>query len=208
MLNTLAAGLSVLAAVGIVVPDASKATPARDEPIALGETMPAFELPDEKGEMFVSENALKDGPLIVAFYRGTWCPYCRRELASIEESVADFNKLGANVIAISPQTPEHVVDLREKLGLSYETLVDHDNKLATELGIMFTLDKATREKYRGYGVDLTEYNDSEEWQLPIPATFVIDQTGKVRYAWTNPDYSKRAPVEEIMAALKEIKNGG
>lgn len=189
-------------------PNGEQKAAHRNEPIGLGETMPNFVLPDADGKEVTLQDQLAKGPVVVTFYRGTWCPFCRKALGSIEESVGDINKQGATVWAVSPQTAEHAVDLREQLGLSYELLVDHDNTLADRLGLMFTLDPATVEKYKGYGIDLPESNGTDTWQLPIPATYVIDRHGKIRYAWTEKDYTKRAPVRDVLAALQEIKEEG
>ncbi len=209
-----ALSLSALTSAGLALSDpgaapASETEPAkRETPISKGEIMPGFALKNEKGETVTLGDALKSGPVVVTFYRGAWCPYCVKALGSIEESVGDINKLGATVLAISPQLPEHSIDLREKIGLSYQLLVDADNRLGDQLGLMFTLDEATVEKYRKYGIDVGASNGTDAWQLPIPATFVIDTDGTIRYAWTNADYTKRAPVNKVLGTLREISNEG
>ena len=209
-----AVSLSILASAGsafvsIDSPASPETRPVkREKPIAKGETMPGFELRNEKGETVRLADALQAGPVVVTFYRGTWCPYCVKALDSIDESVAEINELGAQVYAISPQLPEHVVDLREKTGLTYELLVDTDNKLAERLGLMFTLDADTIEQYKKYGIDVGALNGADEWQLPIPATYVIDTDGAIRYAWTDEDYRKRAPVSAILKTLAESKSEG
>lgn len=180
------------------------AAETREKPLGLGELMPEFTLLNADGEQVSLGAALADGPIVLTFYRGKWCPYCVKALKSLETSVADVNTLGATVYAISPQTLENTIDLRKQTGLSYELLVDHDNALAEQLGLMFELDAATIERYRGYGIDLPAANGTETWQLPIPATYVIDTEGVVRYAWTNEDYSERAPVSKILATLRDI----
>lgn len=186
------------------VSEPEPATPKRDKPIALGEKMPTFKLANADGKMVDLAAQLANGPVVVTFYRGDWCPYCVKALGSVEESVADINKLGGSVLAISPQTQTHAIDMREKLGLTYELLVDRDNRLATALGLMFTLDPETVERYRKLGIDVGSANGTDIWQLPIPATYVLDKNGTVRYAWTNEDYSKRAPAEAVLDTLRVI----
>ena len=206
---------SFLFPVGSVEPGAAPADPAgvvpevepgakRDKPLARGERVPAFTLKNADGKPVRLSEQLAAGPVVVTFYRGTWCPYCVKALGSVEESVAEINRLGARVLAISPQTPDQAIDLRERLGLSYELLVDSENRLADRLGLMFTLDEATIEKYRDYGIDVGAANGSDEWQLPIPATFVVDKDGIVRYAWTEEDYTKRAPASDVLKTLREL----
>lgn len=188
-------------------PAAQPAAPAvkREHPLKVGETFPNFTLTDENAQPVTLADRLATGPVVITFYRGTWCPYCIKALDTIEESIPEINELGATVWAISPQKPEHAVDLREKTGVTYELLVDTDNKLAERLALMFTIDPETEEKYRTkYNLDVGGYNGSNLWQLPIPATYVVDTEGKVRYAWSNKDYTKRAPVSEVLAALKTI----
>jgi peroxiredoxin len=176
-----------------------------EQPLKVGDTFPSFTLRNEKGQPVSLADRLATGPVVITFYRGTWCPYCIKALDTIEESIPEINALGATVWAISPQTPEYAVDLREKTGVSYELLVDKDNKLADRLALMFTIDAATEQTYRTrYKLDVGKYNNSKSWQLPVPATYVVDKDSKVRYAWTDKDYTKRAPVSEVLAALKTI----
>jgi peroxiredoxin len=186
-------------------PQTDDAAPKREHPLKVGEIFPNFTLPNEKGEPVTLAERLATGPVVITFYRGTWCPYCIKALDTIEESVPEINRLGATVWAVSPQQPEHAADLREKTGVTYELLVDADNKLAHRLALSFTIDPETQETYRTkYGLDVGGYNGSNLWQLPVPATYVVDTDGKVRYAWSDKDYTKRAPVSEVLAALKTI----
>ncbi len=204
----LASGLAAFPASGTAVdPTTSEGAGSmkRDKPLALGELMPDFVLQNESGEKTRLSEALEGGPVVMTFYRGTWCPYCVKALESIETSVSQINDLGATVLAISPQTPENIIDLREQTGLSYELLVDKDNGLAERLGLMFELDEKTVELYRQYGIDVAKTNGTDTWQLPVPATYVVDTDGKVRYAWTDADYRKRAPVSKILASLRLIR---
>jgi peroxiredoxin len=199
---------------GVAGQPGSATTPAteevspRAEPFKVGEVLPGFTLTNAEGEAVSLAEQLAKGPVVVVFYRGSWCPYCVKALDSVEESVADINKLGATVLAISPQKAQQSVDLRKKLGLSYQLLTDQDNQLAARLGLMFTLDAETIEKYRKYGIDVGVSNGTEAWQLPIPATYVIDRTGTIRYAWTDADYTKRAPVKKVMQTLETIASEG
>ncbi|MEM9374292.1 MAG: peroxiredoxin-like family protein [Planctomycetota bacterium] len=177
----------------------------RDKPLSKGEIIPDFMLLNAEGSEITLSKALESGPVVLTFFRGKWCPYCVKALESLETSVSSVNELGATVYAISPQTLENTVDLREQTGLSYELLVDHDNGLAERLGLMFELDPKTVERYRQYGIDLPDANGTDAWELPIPATYVIDSSREVRYAWTNEDYSRRAPVSRILRTLRAIQ---
>jgi peroxiredoxin len=131
-------------------PTPQTAIPAikREHPLKVGETFPSLTPLNEKGRPVSLTDRLATGPVVITFYRGTWCPYCIKALESIEESLAEINQLGATVCAVSPQKAEHAVDLRKKIGVSYELLVDKDNKLADRLALMFTIDPETEETYR------------------------------------------------------------
>lgn len=176
----------------------------REAPPAKGDVLPDFKLKNAEGQWVLLSEQLASGPVVITFYRGSWCPYCVKQLDSIEESVAAINELGATVLAISPETPDHAVDLRERLGLSYQLLVDKDNQLADALALMFTLDEATVERYEKYGLDIGVSNGTDTWQLPIPATFVVDKDRVVRYAWTDEDYTKRAKSAVVLKTLREL----
>lgn len=173
-------------------------------PPARGDVLPDFRLKNAEGEWVLLSEQLAAGPVVITFYRGSWCPYCVKQLDSIEESVAEINALGATVLAISPETPDHGVDLRERLGLSYQLLVDKNNALADALALMFTLDEATVERYKEYGLDIGVSNGTDTWQLPIPATFVVDKDRVIRYAWTDEDYTKRAKSAVVLKTLREL----
>lgn len=219
MINlTAAAMVALAAAIPLSVPNQPGSLPGpidttspvsaefekRETPPKASDILPDFRLVNAEGEALLLSDQLAKGPVVITFYRGSWCPYCVKQLDSIEESVVEINELGATVLAISPETPDHAVDLREQLGLSYQLLVDKDNKLAEALGLMFTLDEATIKRYKEYGLDIGASNGSETWQLPIPATFVVDKDRVVRYAWTDKDYTKRAKSAVVLKTLREL----
>ncbi len=150
--------------------------------------------------------AAKEGPLVVTFYRGGWCPFCNKALAAWESRLDEVKGAGGKFIAISPEKPELARGTSKKSHLSYVVLSDSTNKAAEAFDVLFTVDAETRKKYEGYGIDLGEANASGEWKLPHPATFIIDRQGVVRYAHVDPDYAKgRADPGEVIDALKNLK---
>ncbi len=152
------------------------------------------------------ELAAKEGPLVVTFYRGGWCPFCNKALAAWESRLDEVKGAGGKFIAISPEKPELARGTSEKSHLSYVVLSDSSNKAAEAFDVLFTVDDETRKKYEGYGIDLGEANASGEWKLPHPATFIIDRQGVVKYAHVDPDYAKgRADPGEVIDALKNLK---
>lgn len=176
-----------------------------DKPLQLGEKMPNFEINSADEGTISLEEMLADGPVVLTFYRGSWCPYCRTELSSIQDRLEKITKAGGTVLAISPEIPEKTADLKEQKKLGFNFGTDHENALATQLALSFRLDAKTIKKYREYGIDVPEANDSKKWELPIPATYVIDTDRTIKFAFVDPDYSKRADYDDVIKVLKELQ---
>lgn len=176
-----------------------------DKPLQVGDQAPLIKLRNDRGEWVELASLLERGPVVIAFYRGAWCPYCNRELSDIQQKIVPVAEdLGATVLAISPEAPEHAVELKEKRSLSFDLLHDEENKAAKRFGVGFTLDADTVKKYQGYNIDVAAHNGSDAHELPIPATYIIDTDGVIRYAYVNEDYSKRAKPKDVIAALEKI----
>lgn len=184
---------------------------SQDRP-KLGDTLKDFSLPvavsRDESDVYKLRDALKEGPVVVTFFRGSWCPYCRNELSSIQDNFDQINKLGATVVAISPERSEPSKDLAEKLELGFTVAHDQNNELARALGLTFELDAATIKRYKQYGIDLPESNGTERWELPVPATYVLDQDGIIRYLHDDEDYTNRVTGRDVVKALKEINEDG
>lgn len=191
-------------------PQSATAQPAAedklpDKPLQVGDKAPVFKLRNDKGEWVDLASLLEHGPVVVAFYRGAWCPFCNKELQDIQKKIVPAAEdLGATVLAISPEAQQHAVELKEKRSLSFDLLHDEDNKTAKRYGIAFTLDPDTVSKYKGYGIDVAAHNGTVNNELPIPATYIIDTEGVIRYAYVNEDYRKRANSKDVIEALKKV----
>lgn len=147
---------------------------------------------------------LADGPVVMTFFRGSWCPYCRTELSDIQDNIEKFSDLGATVIAISPEIDEKSMEMGSELELGFYIGHDENNELARSLGLTFRLDAKTIKRYKEYGINLPRANGTNKWELPIPATYVIDQDMTVRFVYDDEDYSKRANHKDVLKAVKEI----
>ncbi|MFK7759384.1 MAG: peroxiredoxin-like family protein [Phycisphaerales bacterium] len=163
-------------------------------------TIPTPVSPTDSDELQLS-TMLESGPVVVTFFRGSWCPYCRNELSDIQDNIKKFQDLGATIIAVSPELPEKSEELNEKLDLGFYVAHDENNDFARSLGLTFKLDAKTIKKYREYNINLPKANGTRKWELPVPATYVISQDSTVAYVYDNEDYSKRASHKEILAAL-------
>lgn len=151
---------------------------------------------------------LQDGPVVVVFYRGSWCPYCEQALDGWDESVDELNRLGGRLIALTPDAPSHVSETLDKQNLGFTVLSDANAEAARALRINFVVNQTTREKYLGYGIDLEQSNANGLWQLPHPGTFIIDTDGTIRYANVDSDYREgRADPAEVVTAYRAIVTG-
>ncbi|MDY6834627.1 MAG: peroxiredoxin-like family protein [Chloroflexota bacterium] len=174
--------------------------------LKFGDQAPSFSLPNASGQVIKSDDLLKDGPLVLSFYRGGWCPYCNLELQALKEAYPQMKQLGAKLVAISPETPNHSQETSERHALEFEVLSDVGNKVAQEFGLVFALAEELRPIYKQFGFDLPSYNGDESWEIPVPATYVIGRDGKITYGFVNVDYTQRAEPEDIVEALRAYAN--
>ena len=179
------------------------------EPLGNGDAMPYFLIGDaaSEGDHDLSK-LLADGPVVITFYRGSWCPYCVNELNAVQKQLKNITATGARVLAISPEKPSETADLVEQKNLGFLFATDKDNELATKLALSFKLDAKTIKRYKQYGIDLPEANDSKVWQLPIPATYIVDTDGTIAWSFVEEDYSKRPDYRKVVQKLEEIQQGG
>jgi peroxiredoxin len=171
--------------------------------LAVGARAPDFVLPDATGRGVESRRLLARGPLVVKFYRGAWCPYCNLDLQSWQRHLPELQALGGVLVAISPQTPDASLTLAEKHALAFPVLSDLGHRVARQFGIVYTLDEALRPVFAGFGVDLPAYNGESSFELPVPATFLVERDGTIAGAWVDADYRRRAEPAEVLARLRE-----
>ena len=172
--------------------------------LKVGEKVSNFTLTNAVGKQVKLRSLLADGPVVISFYRGQWCPYCNLELRALQQSLPQIKNLGATLVAISPQTPDNSLSTVEKNELTFEVLSDVGNKIAKEFGLVFTLPAELRPIYEGFGIDLPAHNGEESFELPLAATYVVAPDGKIVRTLVDSDYTKRLDPEEILAALREI----
>ena len=169
--------------------------------IKIGDKFPMATLLNSKNEKVSLAEIADNTPLVISFYRGGWCPYCNIQLKAIQKALPEIKGKGARLVAITPETPDNSLSTQEKNELEFDVLSDIDNKLAKELGLVFQLPKAIQEIYSQFGLDITKHNGNSDFELPMPATFVLDKEGKVTYRFVNEDYTKRAEILDILNAL-------
>lgn len=169
-----------------------------------GQKAPSFSLKDQFGNQVSSSELLAKGPLVVSFFRGTWCPYCDAEIDALKDAYADIRKAGAELVAITPQSTKNSQPYRSEHPVPFHVLVDEDMSVSHDFGVSYTMPEYLANLYKTvFHNDLSHINASGTWQLPIPARFVITPTGTIVYVNTDPDYRYRPdPVETIEALVR------
>ncbi|MBW0447701.1 AhpC/TSA family protein [bacterium M00.F.Ca.ET.228.01.1.1] len=171
--------------------------------IKAGDRVPHFNLKDQDGNDVSSAALLVNGPLVVTFYRGVWCPYCNIELQAINEVLPQIQAYGANVVAISPQTQVNSRKSVRTNQLGFPVLSDVNGQTAADFGLRFALPDYLVELYKNLKNDLPAFNNDPGWTLPMPARYVIGQDGIVLYSEVNPDYTRRPDPSDMFPVLEK-----
>ena len=171
-----------------------------------GDEMPAFELPNAEGKLVASTELLEHGPLVLSFFRGGWCPYCRLELKALQESLPDIERRGAALAAITPDTGAALGAAKRTNQLGYQVLSDVDNGVGLTFGLIFRVPPAVRALYLSLGIDLgaRHGNATGEWLLPVPATYIVNRAGVIQHAHLDADFKRRMEPSEIVRVLGEL----
>ena len=158
-------------------------------------------MPNATGKTVNLSEVLKDNRVVLTFYRGGWCPYCNLELKAFQNALPKIEAKGAKLIAISPETPDNSLSTAEKNELSFEVLSDTNNKTAKDLGLVFQLPETLQNLYKKFGIDLDINQNNTNQELPIAATYIIEQDGTISYDYLQEDYKLRADPSEVLTAL-------
>ncbi len=173
--------------------------------IEVGQPAPSFELPDPIGQLTASADLLRKGPLVVTFYRGSWCPYCNLQLRALQSRVAEIHAAGAELVAISPQVPDGSMTHNEMSEMDFLVLSDQNATVASRYGVAWEVPEFLLEHMRvGRQLDLQAINNGNGNVLPIPATFVIGRDGVVAWRFVDVDYRTRAEPDAIIEALHQL----
>lgn len=180
------------------------ATPQEARPLAVGARAPGFVLQTPDGADFDLTAALAGKNTLLVFYRGGWCPFCNRHLAALAEIEPALLELGIRIIAISPDEPADLKPTIEKQKLNYTLLSDRTMQATAAYGLAFAVDTATRERYAQHKINLAPLPGSagpERW-LPVPGVFLVNRTGTIAFAHTDPDYRNRIGNDALLAAAR------
>lgn len=173
--------------------------------LKIGEVAVNFELPNQQGNLISLSDLVEKGPVVVTFYRGDWCPYCNLQLRALQARLDEIHKLGATLVAISPQVPDGSLTKSEISEMNFTVLSDQNATVASQYGVAWEVPEFLLEHMRkDRNLDLQQINNGNGTVLPIPATFIINKDGIVVWNYVNVDYRTRSEPEEIIEALKKL----
>ncbi|BDD11120.1 hypothetical protein FUAX_35520 [Fulvitalea axinellae] len=170
--------------------------------IKTGSTAPSFMGVDQNGKKIELKKLLDKGPVVLFFYRGTWCPYCQKQVASLQKSLDKITAKGASVVAVTPSSGESIEKMIEKQGgIGFHILHDDGHKIMDDYDLTYPVKETMQKRFAKMGLDFNKINGKNGPVLPIPATYVIDQKGKIVFAHFDPNFKKRPSVSEILQHL-------
>ncbi len=169
--------------------------------LKVGEKAPDFTALDQNGKTISLKEVLKNGEAVIIFYRGQWCPYCNKQLKNLNDSLSFLTEKNVTILSITPETIENVQKTIAKTKASFSILADKGLAIMNSYKVTFAVDENTITKYKKYGIDFEKANAENGANLPVPATYIVGKDGRIKYAFFNPDYSKRASVKDIIENL-------
>jgi peroxiredoxin len=175
--------------------------------LPVGSEVPEFHLQDHDGKTLSTSDLLAKGRLVLCFIRGRWCPFCVGQMEAMNLILPEIEQAGATLAAISPQTVQQSFFMRDQHKLRFPLLSDAGNKVAREFGLTYRVPDEQRAIYQRAFVNLPFVNGNDSWELPIPATYVIDRGGTVLYASANEDYTERPEPADVVRFLNTTSGG-
>ena len=173
--------------------------------LVIGEMAPNFSALDANNESISLKEALQDGPVVLVFYRGFWCPVCNAHLATLQDSLQMIESTGARVMAISPEKPEYLEKMSERSGAQFTLLYDENYEIATAFDVNYKPKSSQLMTYNvALGAKIKKSHTSDAQNLPIPATFIINKNGEIIWRQFDPNYKSRSSVKEIIENLQKL----
>lgn len=173
--------------------------------LTVGDSIPSITLADALGRQVSILQLLESGSVVISFYRGGWCPYCNLELRALQGKLPELQALGATLVAISPELPDLSLSTAEKNGLSFPVLSDVGNQVAREFKLVHRIAPEVVAYQLGNGNDVAAFNGADVAEVPLPATYVVDQGGRIEYAFVSADYTRRGDPDEVVAAVRKLR---
>lgn len=173
--------------------------------LPVGEKAPDFQLTNQKNREVKLAEALAKGPVVLKFIRGEWCPICNTEVAALKRIAPQLKELNATLLVINPQKPDKNVALQGKHALDFDILSDERQEIVRKYNLQFTVPLAVQEVYKTIGLNLPEHTADGSWNLPVPATFVLDAKGVIRARHVDINYMRRMEPADILEALRSMR---
>ena len=170
--------------------------------LPVGAKASRFDLPDHDGRIVRSSDLLAKGTLVLCFIRGRWCPFCVGQMEAMNLVLPQIEQAGATLVAVSPQTVKQAFFMHDQHKLRFPLLSDADNQVARKFGLTYRVPDAQEAVYRKAFVNLPFTNGDDSWEFPIPATYIVDREGTIRYASANEDYTERPEPDDLVRALR------
>lgn len=178
---------------------------AAEKALKEGDQVVDFTLPDQHGRDVTLSGLLAQGPVVITFYRGIWCNFCNLELQAYQRVLPELREAGASLLAISPQTQDHCLSLAEKQQLDFPVLSDLHNKVAQQYNLVFTINDPARAAHMKVRKELPRFNGDDSWEVPIPATYLIDRSGTIRLSYVDPNFMQRLDPAVVVEQLKLLQ---
>ena len=172
--------------------------------LSVGASAPNFSLPDATGATVELNRLMANGPVVLTFYRGGWCPYCNIQLRAYQGILNELKKLGASLVAVSPETPDNSLDTRQREELEFHVLSDNGNVVAKQFGLVFPVSTEVRLLFEEWDINLENHNGIEGGEIPVPATYIIDEAATIIFGKPDVDYRTRVEPKEILRALSSL----
>lgn len=172
------------------------------EGLFIASKAPDFRAKDQHGKEIRLKDLLKEGKVVLVFYRGQWCPYCNKELSRMQDSLYLIKEKGATLVAVSPELPENIDSTIKKTGAEYPVLYDEGLKIMKAYDVEFEVPENTLTRYRNAGLDIEKNNGANGKYLPVPAVYIIDKESTIVYRFFDRDYKKRPNVKDLLEYLE------
>jgi len=179
--------------------------PKETTPLKAQTSVPDVTVKNSEGESVRLGSLHQDHPVVLVFFRGGWCPICTRHTRQLIKVYPEVKEMGAELVGISPDDTEHSKENIAKSSIPFPIFSDADVAAAKAFGLAFRVDDATILRYKDFGIDLEKASGFDHHALPIPAVYIVDKSGQIAFAHSNPDYRERLDTDHILSELKKLQ---
>ncbi|TBU73522.1 peroxiredoxin-like family protein [Phytopseudomonas daroniae] len=173
--------------------------------VKAGDSVAPFELLKVEGGTLSLEQLVANGPAVLVFFRFAGCPACNIAIPYYERNLQPaLRERGVPLLAVSPQVPERLVEIKDRHNLSLQVASDRDNALARRFGVLYEFDQASRQASLAKGPGIGEVTGTGTWELPQPTVVVIGSDRRVHFAEVSPDWLVRSEAQPIIDAVDTL----